>query len=285
MSINCVYLTTYFGNKMPMFYLGSSTKNKILNGYRGSVASKKYKAIWKEELKTHPELFKTAIVSLHDTREEAFIKEEKLQKQLNVINNVMYVNRSYANYKFTLMQHSPYTKSNFKKRIPWNKGKTGIYSEEARRKMGPKKGRPGKQWTPKMYEKLCVPNPAKAMHGIKNGMYGKTHSDENKKAQGHRATKQFKGKTYEKLLGEEQAARQKKYRSMSMIRVRKENPFNGNKNPRYDSWVYRFYNTKTGEIVESTRWVFYNRFRINKGGTSDMINKGITYDGWCVLYS
>ena len=285
MSTNCVYLTTYFGNKMPMFYIGSTTITKFSNGYKGSVASKQYVAIWKAELKENPSLFKSRIISLHPNREEAFIKEEWLQKQLNVVANPMYINKSFANGKFTLKQHSAYTRNKFKERVPWNKGKTGVYSESTRQKMGPKKGRPGHIWTHQTREKLCVPNPAKANIGSQNGMFGKTHTPEVCAKLGHLASIRFKGKTYEKILGTESASMLKKNRSESMIRFRKENSLLGDKNPRYDSWVYRFYNTKTGEIIESTRWVFYNRFRINKGGTSDMINKGITYDGWCVLYS
>jgi hypothetical protein len=42
-NIFCTYLTIYSGNKLPMFYIGSSTVKKVVSGYHGSVSSKIYK--------------------------------------------------------------------------------------------------------------------------------------------------------------------------------------------------------------------------------------------------
>ena len=68
----CVYHTTYSGDLMPQNYIGSSSVDRILNkNYRGSVTSKRYKSIWKSELKLHPELFTTVIISYHNTRQDA----------------------------------------------------------------------------------------------------------------------------------------------------------------------------------------------------------------------
>lgn len=221
MSTYCVYLTTYFGKKMPIFYVGSSTVKKINSGYRGSVSSKEYGKIWKEELRNNPELFKTKIISLHETRKEAFDKEEKLQKQLNVVRNDLYVNKSFANSKFSLKQHSPWTRNKFKSRIPWNKGKQGVYSEQTLHKMGN-----GKRGVPKPCSdatkiKLSGPNPLKANMGSKNGMYNKTHTDEVKNKLGEEASKRFKGKSYEELYGPEKAAELKKIRSERMKEIKR----------------------------------------------------------------
>lgn len=92
----CVYITFYLGNKLPLFYLGSSSVKNIENGYRGSVRSKKYSAIWSSELKNNPDLFKTKILTKCETRLVAYEKELKLQKQLNVIKNPLYINLSLA---------------------------------------------------------------------------------------------------------------------------------------------------------------------------------------------
>jgi hypothetical protein len=81
--IYCTYLTVYKGNKLPPFYIGSTSVVKINNGYRGSVKSKKYKEIWKSELKNNPNLFTTKIVTIHDSRQEALDKEDLLHKKLN----------------------------------------------------------------------------------------------------------------------------------------------------------------------------------------------------------
>jgi hypothetical protein len=156
----CVYLTTYFGNKLPPFYIGSTTTNKINNGYHGSVSSQKYKSIWNEELTNNPHLFKTKAISYHTNRLEAFNKEEKLQKQLNVVQSDLYINQAMANKSFnnyglkfgeqTSMKHKlarsgkptwnkgkkcPQISKALKGITPWNKGKTGIYSKESKQKM------------------------------------------------------------------------------------------------------------------------------------------------------
>ena len=96
MSIYVTYLTTYRGNKLPPFYIGSTSIDKINIGYRGSVVSKKYKSIWKQELKNNPHLFKTKIISKHGTRQEALDKEYNLQIKLNVMKSTMYINMSVA---------------------------------------------------------------------------------------------------------------------------------------------------------------------------------------------
>jgi hypothetical protein len=79
-----------------MFYIGSSTIKKVENGYHGSVQSKKYESIWKSELKNNPQLFKTKILSHHDSGELARNKELLIQKKLNVVKSTMYINESYA---------------------------------------------------------------------------------------------------------------------------------------------------------------------------------------------
>lgn len=89
----CTYLTIYKGNQLPPFYIGSTYVERIKHGYRGSVSSIEYKNIWKRELKNHPELFKTIILTYHLTRGEATEKEAQFQKQLKVISNPLYMNK------------------------------------------------------------------------------------------------------------------------------------------------------------------------------------------------
>ena len=94
-----VYLTMYSGTKMPRWYIGSTTIDKINDGYNGSVDSKKYKAIWLEERKAHPELFKTRILSYHTTKQESLDEELRLHKKHSVIKNINYINMSYCQAK------------------------------------------------------------------------------------------------------------------------------------------------------------------------------------------
>lgn len=98
--IYVVYITHYSGSLFPPNYIGSTNIYKINNGYKGSVLSKKYKSLWLQELIDHPELFDIEIISKHYTRVEAFEKEFKLQKMLNVVKNPLFINLSYANKKF-----------------------------------------------------------------------------------------------------------------------------------------------------------------------------------------
>jgi hypothetical protein len=108
----CVYLTTYRGNKLPMFYIGSASIDKINCGYNGSVASAEYRELWQQERKDRPHLFKTVVISTHRTRDEAYQKEGKLHTALNVAASPMYINRTIARYNGTApQQFSPASNS------------------------------------------------------------------------------------------------------------------------------------------------------------------------------
>jgi hypothetical protein len=92
----CVYFTSYRGNKLPPFYIGSTEVNKILNKYRGSVASKEYSKIWKSEQRNNPELFKVKILSIHHTRQEAYDAEDKLLRWRGYVASCFYINKRCA---------------------------------------------------------------------------------------------------------------------------------------------------------------------------------------------
>lgn len=92
----CTYLTFYSGNKLPPYYIGSTSISKIQNGYRGSVISNKYKSIWNSELKYNPHLFKTTILTVHVDRQGAFDKELYFQESLRVVASPLYINMAYA---------------------------------------------------------------------------------------------------------------------------------------------------------------------------------------------
>jgi len=153
MSIYVTYLTTYRGNKLPPFYIGSSTLLKINNGYCGSVKSKKYKHIWNDELKHNPHLFKTTIISYHNTRLESLEKEYYLQTNLGVIKSPLYTNMSIAapNGYFG-MDVSGNNNPNYGKRHTWNNHLKQIHSDK--------------------------------MKGMGNGFYGKTHNIKSKQTIG-----------------------------------------------------------------------------------------------------
>lgn len=91
----CTYLTVYLGNKLPPFYIGFSLVENVENGYHGSVSSKQWKSIWKEELLNNPNVFKTIILTKHESKEEAVNREQKFQLSLGVLKKPeMYINRT-----------------------------------------------------------------------------------------------------------------------------------------------------------------------------------------------
>lgn len=91
-----VYLTMYKGDKLPRWYIGSSSEDKILDGYNGSVQSMKYKEKYCLEQRINKHLFKTRILSFHEDRKEALAEELRVQKLHNVVKNEKYMNMSYA---------------------------------------------------------------------------------------------------------------------------------------------------------------------------------------------
>ena len=97
MAIYRVYLTSYFGNKLPPFYIGSTTEDRLASGYHGSVRSKKYRTIWEAEQVNNPHLFRTRpIGKKYRSRKRALAAERRLQLALNVVRSPMYANQSVA---------------------------------------------------------------------------------------------------------------------------------------------------------------------------------------------
>ena len=91
-----VYITLYGGDKLPPWYIGSTTLAKIKAGYNGSVGSKKYGKIYNAEQNSNKHLFRTKILSYHNTREEAYDEELRLHRKHKVITNNKYINEAYA---------------------------------------------------------------------------------------------------------------------------------------------------------------------------------------------
>lgn len=92
----CVYITFYSGNKLPPFYIGSSSVEKINNGYSGSVGSKNYSELWKSEILNNRNAFKTKIISYCNDRSNAYLREKDIHLKLSVHKNSLYVNKSVA---------------------------------------------------------------------------------------------------------------------------------------------------------------------------------------------
>jgi hypothetical protein len=92
----CVYLTIYFGNKLPRRYIGSTKVERIHQRYNGSIKSKKYKDLYLEEQSENKHLFKTRILTYHDSQEDAIKEELRLHIKYDVVKSENYMNMSLA---------------------------------------------------------------------------------------------------------------------------------------------------------------------------------------------
>lgn len=90
------YFTIYTGNKLPPFYIGSTSIERHLAGYHGTVLSKKYKKIYNEELENNPELFDSCVIDVFYTREEALACELYYQKLHDAVKSDRFFNMSFA---------------------------------------------------------------------------------------------------------------------------------------------------------------------------------------------
>lgn len=85
---------------MPPFYIGRSSVKRVREGYHGSVSSAKYKKIWRAEIEQHPELFKTKILGLFSSVEDASAAEAKLHDHLDVRRHPLHINAANASMRF-----------------------------------------------------------------------------------------------------------------------------------------------------------------------------------------
>ena len=92
----CTYVTFYSGNKLPPFYIGSTSVDKIEKGYRGSVKSKRWKQIYESEIKTNPQLFRSEIIETFSERQSALNHELELQRSNDVVKSHWFFNESFA---------------------------------------------------------------------------------------------------------------------------------------------------------------------------------------------
>lgn len=141
----CTYLTIYSGNKLPPFYIGYKDVLSVIKGYHGSVTSEFYKSIWLKELKENPKLFKTIILTYHETASEATKKESYFLRFFDAKRNPMYINRHNGGKDFYCTSHTEKSKMKIAMKATINskklhqEKKVGMYNkkhtEETKQKM------------------------------------------------------------------------------------------------------------------------------------------------------
>jgi len=251
-NIYCTYLTCYSGHKLPPFYIGSSTVQKVENNYHGSVESKKYKPIWKRELKENPHLFKTQIISLHETVEESREKELKFQRALNVVESTLYINQSYAsvNGYFGVVSgkdHPCYGKTG--ENSPMSKTFWAIDPE------GIKYIATGIRQFAKLHN-LSATRIGAVLKGMNN----------------HHKNWTF-GYTEESDL-------------LTVVKREPKPPrdHNGKKHPGFDHSIYIFFNTETKETFEGYRFDFMHKYGLSQSGVGFLINKKFkSFHKWIII--
>lgn len=175
----CTYLTIYDGDKLPRRYIGSCKIYNIENkGYNGSVHSKKWGIIYANEQKYNKHLFKTRILTTHNTDFEAREMELHLHKKYNVVKSKQYMNEGEAKPNgFHGRDVSGCNNPMYGKIGSDNPNYGKKHSDEWNNNMSDSRKKflssdKGKEWMDIMSSKLS---------GINNPMYGKTHSNDVKK--------------------------------------------------------------------------------------------------------
>jgi len=163
---NIVYITTNHVNGKQ--YVGSHSTNNLNDSYLGSGV------LLKKSIKKYgSNNFSREIIKICESREEAIILEEEYINRFETLNPKGYNLSPYGNAAFPGEKNPMYGKS------PWNKGKTGIYSEETLLKISAgSKGRgfqKGHSHSMETREKI-----SKAQKGNQKWL-GKSHSAGSKK--------------------------------------------------------------------------------------------------------
>ena len=180
-----VYLTTYLGNKLPKYYIGSTFAEKIKNGYRGTPTSKRYGKIFRSELKNNSHLFDIEIISEHSTRIEALEAERKIQIEMNVLSDSNFINMGLAacNSFCSLSGEKHWTSNvDYKKHLIKSRGLKWWNDYLKARKFTSESfdTKFGKRKAQEIRNKMSESSkgiPSKPLIGELNGMYGKTVYD------------------------------------------------------------------------------------------------------------
>jgi len=183
--------------KLPTFYIGSSSVERVNNGYHGSVSSIRFKKTFRKFLKTNPNDISTHILSYHKTRKDAFKAELELHQKYDVVKHESFVNLSEAKpngyygasgekHPFFGCTHSDKAKKKMSEALTGEKhpffGKT--HTDEAKQKMS--EANFGKTHTDEAKQKMSEAN------------FGKTHTDEAKQ----KISKAIYGKKQKRVICE-----------------------------------------------------------------------------------
>jgi hypothetical protein len=244
-----------------MYYIGQHRTNNIEDGYLGSGLRLK-RAI----KKYGEEHFVRELLFIFDGEKEMNLKEQELVdwETISDANCYNLVPGGYGGDNIT--NHPRYKEICEKMKL-------------ASKHLTPKDWRIGK--TTKQINEI---NNKKSLPGNKNGMFGKTHSEELKTEQGLRAIRQFKGKSYEEVYGKKKSDILKKKRSEAMTNHRKTHPISNKQNPNVKKILLI---SPTGEVfnLHGNLRVFCKSIHIGAGSIIEVLKGRIPeYKGWTGKY-
>lgn len=206
--IYVVYKVKYTGEKLSAkYYIGSTSLVKFNSGtYFGSIKSKRWKKLYKEELLQSPHLFTIEILSEHSSRQNALLEELNVQKKLDVVKSELYFNESFAQPNGFFGRDVKGVKSpTFGKK----------HSIESKQKMSNAKR--GKKWT----EKRRKAEEFIKRRGSSNPWFGKHHSEESKQKMRKKRSEEGCKHISESLKGKQTWMKGKKHNNESKQKISK----------------------------------------------------------------
>ncbi|CAB4170750.1 Nuclease associated modular domain 3 [uncultured Caudovirales phage] len=127
MNIYEAFVYEWTNTETGMKYIGSH-KGHIDDGY---ISSSKYLL---EDYNINPVSFVRKILA-YGTVDDMRTLESSLLCEIDAAKSSLYYNKHNQNGKFICTGHNDETKDKMKRRIPWNKGKTGVYTKDTLQKM------------------------------------------------------------------------------------------------------------------------------------------------------
>lgn len=194
-------ITCTAGSFKDKFYFGQHTTKNLDDGYKGSGK------LLGDYYKKHPDDYVKEIISFHNSKEELNKAEyDIIHPWLNHSMCLNIIEGGHINSGYNLKEDTRKKLSeSHKGQVAWNKGKTGIYSEETINKIrktltgrvGPNKGR---KWSEESKKKMSESSKGqKAWNKGKTGIYSEESLKRMSESQKNRIRKPLLEETKKKI--------------------------------------------------------------------------------------
>ncbi|QIW87864.1 homing endonuclease [Agrobacterium phage OLIVR5] len=96
----CVYLIVNSSEILAPFYIGQTSTSKFLGDYFGSVASRKWRKLYNEELSKDSSRFRKKVLYTFDSKKEAIDKETEILKHFDAHKSRLFINMNIGGSEF-----------------------------------------------------------------------------------------------------------------------------------------------------------------------------------------